>query len=214
MADKDGNGSAKVEIVLSTDGGHDENADKDGGWGDKMLIDDFKKRLKMVLRGMAFLANLPYVMSLARTAGNETAKKVTADQEAKLQATAKLFTKNADFSLGMLVLEEGLAYETGQPLFASFDQYVDNRVTLGRVLKGHEMAFNAQAGNLKDWQKKAHVNNHSKVVCVDDKLLYIGSDNIYPSYNEEHGVWIDDDATIKAWKEKIWTELWDHRTIR
>ena len=39
--------------------------------------------------------------------------------------------------------------------------------------------------------------NHSKVVCVDDELLYIGSDNAYPSYNEEHGVWIKDQTAIK-----------------
>src|SRR5256886_5764906 len=32
--------------------------------------------------------------------------------------------------------------------------------------------------------------NHCKVTCVDGKLLYVGSDNAYPNYNEEHGIWI------------------------
>lgn len=29
---------------------------------------------------------------------------------------------------------------------------------------------------------------HTKTICVDRELLYVGSDNLYPSYNEEHGV--------------------------
>ncbi|KAH7396924.1 hypothetical protein DE146DRAFT_736951 [Phaeosphaeria sp. MPI-PUGE-AT-0046c] len=50
---------------------------------------------------------------------------------------------------------------------------------------------------------------HNKIVMVDDKLLYIGSDNAYPSYNEEHGVWIDHQDTIKSWKKDYWDGLWD-----
>ena len=34
--------------------------------------------------------------------------------------------------------------------------------------------------------------SHSKIVCVDKKLMYVGSDNMYPCYNEEHGVWVED----------------------
>jgi len=51
--------------------------------------------------------------------------------------------------------------------------------------------------------------NHSKVVCVDDELLYIGSDNAYTSFNEEHGVWIDDETAINAWKKGYWDTLWE-----
>jgi phosphatidylserine/phosphatidylglycerophosphate/cardiolipin synthase-like enzyme len=50
---------------------------------------------------------------------------------------------------------------------------------------------------------------HSKVVMVDDKLMYIGSDNAYPSYNEEHGVWVGHEDTIKNWKRDYWDGLWD-----
>lgn len=28
---------------------------------------------------------------------------------------------------------------------------------------------------------------HNKVVCVDRTLLYVGSDNAFPQYNEQHG---------------------------
>jgi hypothetical protein len=36
--------------------------------------------------------------------------------------------------------------------------------------------------------------SHSKIVCVDKKLMYVGSDNLYPCYNEEHGVWVEDET--------------------
>lgn len=42
----------------------------------------------------------------------------------------------------------------------------------------------------------------------DKKLLYVGSDNVYPNYNEEYGVWIDDKPAIDAWFEKYWTPRW------
>ncbi|PMD12686.1 hypothetical protein NA56DRAFT_712856 [Hyaloscypha hepaticicola] len=51
--------------------------------------------------------------------------------------------------------------------------------------------------------------NHSKIVCVDDKMLYVGSDNAYPSYNEEHGAWIEDAAEVSSWKTKFWDQMWD-----
>jgi len=50
--------------------------------------------------------------------------------------------------------------------------------------------------------------NHAKVVCIDDELLYIGSENAYPSYNEEHGVWIDNTTAIDAWRTGYWEPLW------
>jgi hypothetical protein len=49
---------------------------------------------------------------------------------------------------------------------------------------------------------------HTKIVCVDDELMYVGSDNAYPAYHEEHGVWIQDKATVEAWKTKFWNAAW------
>jgi hypothetical protein len=61
-------------------------------------------------------------------------------------------------------------------------------------------------------EKKNGINGarlmHSKTYCVDSKLLYIGSDNLYPSYNEEHGVWLEDPAALATWKAKYWDGLW------
>jgi hypothetical protein len=55
-------------------------------------------------------------------------------------------------------------------------------------------------------EKKNGINGarlkHSKTYCVDSKLLYIGSDNLYPSYNEEHRVWLEDPAALATWKAK------------
>jgi hypothetical protein len=51
--------------------------------------------------------------------------------------------------------------------------------------------------------------NHCKIVCVDDRMLYVGSDNAYPSYNEEHGAWIEDAAEVASWKTKFWNDMWD-----
>lgn len=55
--------------------------------------------------------------------------------------------------------------------------------------------------------------NHSKIVCVDDRMLYIGSDNAYPSYNEEHGAWIEDEAEVGRWKTKFWNGMWDRAVL-
>lgn len=51
--------------------------------------------------------------------------------------------------------------------------------------------------------------NHNKVYCIDKKLLYVGSDNPYPNYNEEFGVWIDHEKTIQKWIDNSWTPRWD-----
>jgi hypothetical protein len=47
--------------------------------------------------------------------------------------------------------------------------------------------------------------NHSKVVLVDDVVCYIGSDNAYPSYNIEFGLWIDDQTSIQDYINKFWS---------
>jgi hypothetical protein len=47
-----------------------------------------------------------------------------------------------------------------------------------------------------------------KVVCIDDQLLYIGSDNAYPSFNKEHGVWIENAKVIESWLTGCWKHLW------
>ena len=54
---------------------------------------------------------------------------------------------------------------------------------------------------------------HNKIVVVDRKIMYVGSDNAYPSYNEEHGVWIEHKATIDNWFTSFWDKYWDWSTV-
>lgn len=63
-------------------------------------------------------------------------------------------------------------------------------------------AIKAKGDELED------LYNHSKVVVVDGKVMYVGSDNAYPSYNEEHGVWVDDQPTIDRWLEGFFDPFW------
>ena len=46
--------------------------------------------------------------------------------------------------------------------------------------------------------------NHSKVVVVDGSLMYVGSDNAYPSYNAEFGFWFDDARSIGNYLSQYW----------
>jgi hypothetical protein len=50
--------------------------------------------------------------------------------------------------------------------------------------------------------------NHSKLVMVDDTVCYVGSDNAYPSYSQEFGIWLDDPSSIDALLSQFWTGLW------
>lgn len=55
---------------------------------------------------------------------------------------------------------------------------------------------------------KGHLFSHSKIVYVDRKLMYVGSDNAYPCYNEEHGVWVEDGTTVGNWLKDFFTSYW------
>ncbi|KIV77246.1 hypothetical protein PV11_09059 [Exophiala sideris] len=57
------------------------------------------------------------------------------------------------------------------------------------------------------------VGAHNKVVCVDRTLLYVGSDNAYPQYNEQHGIWIEEQTNIDAWFSGYFDKAWE-RAVR
>jgi phosphatidylserine/phosphatidylglycerophosphate/cardiolipin synthase-like enzyme len=50
--------------------------------------------------------------------------------------------------------------------------------------------------------------NHSKFFMVDDKVFYVGSENLYPSDLIEYGVFISDPAAVQQMREEYWDELW------
>lgn len=70
-----------------------------------------------------------------------------------------------------------------------------------------QMVHFKRTGTSED-KKDHNLYSHSKIVCVDRKLMYVGSDNAYPSYNEEHGVWIEDKATIERWLDRFFVDYW------
>lgn len=54
---------------------------------------------------------------------------------------------------------------------------------------------------------------HAKTVCVDRQLLYIGSDNAYPHYNEEHGCWVEEQKNVEAFMKEFYEGLWTRSTV-
>lgn len=50
--------------------------------------------------------------------------------------------------------------------------------------------------------------SHSKIICVDKKLMYVGRDNAYPCYNEEHGIWVEEPKTVGAWIDGFFKPYW------
>ncbi|KAK5654251.1 hypothetical protein OQA88_7426 [Cercophora sp. LCS_1] len=64
----------------------------------------------------------------------------------------------------------------------------------------------------KPYGKDGPDSIHTKTICVDRELLYVGSDNLYPSYNEEHGIWVDDKPAVAGWISDYWDVLWKKAT--
>ena len=88
-----------------------------------------------------------------------------------------------------------LPYKYGGVDTDKIDGLVDNLVHFKRT-------------GTSDDTKDHDLYSHSKIVCVDGKLMYVGSDNAYPSYNEEHGVWFEDPNQINSWLEGFFVDYW------
>ncbi|KAK4934597.1 hypothetical protein LTR10_024178 [Elasticomyces elasticus] len=92
-----------------------------------------------------------------------------------------------------------------KPLKQTDDAYVD-KLLADRVQCKRIMGNDLDAHHQK-------VGAHNKVVCVDRALLYVGSDNAYPQYNEQHGIWIEEQTNIDAWFSGYFDEAWK-RAVR
>jgi phosphatidylserine/phosphatidylglycerophosphate/cardiolipin synthase-like enzyme len=55
--------------------------------------------------------------------------------------------------------------------------------------------------------------NHSKMVIADDSVCFIGSDNAYPSYNQEVGFWLEDPASINGLLTRYWQPMWQYAQL-
>ena len=58
------------------------------------------------------------------------------------------------------------------------------------------------------WPGGKTIANHSKLWMVDDRIFYIGSDNMYPVNLQEFGFIIDDRKAVDALIESYWNPLW------
>lgn len=104
--------------------------------------------------------------------------------------------RSGDFISRLVSVARGMADLKELPLdAAAMEAAVAKLVHYQRVLP--ESKDNTSAGV-----------QHSKFVCVDQKLAYIGSDNAYPSYNLELGLWVDDAAALQALVSDYWVPLW------
>ncbi|KAF2670233.1 hypothetical protein BT63DRAFT_478411 [Microthyrium microscopicum] len=175
-------GSATIQINLSVEQ-KEVVANSQDGWGDDMDVREFKKRLAMVMNAMAWLDEVAQEDSPTNSLINMMAgsKGVTSARVKALGETGEVFPKVKPIPM------------------AEVKQYINDHVEVRRTLANEK-----GDGPSKDPNRY----NHSKVVVVDDQLMYIGSDNTYPAYCEEHGIWIEDTQAIKQWKEKIFNQLW------
>lgn len=85
---------------------------------------------------------------------------------------------------------------------SAFDEWFNARCHIRRT-----------SATINDTSTPMPLWNHSKAVCCDQNLLFIGSDNPYASYNEEHGVWIDDKTAIGKWFNGLWTNKWNQSPV-
>lgn len=58
------------------------------------------------------------------------------------------------------------------------------------------------------WPRGEAIGNHAKLWMVDDRLFYIGSDNVYPVNLQEFGYIVDDRRAAAEVLEAYWNPLW------
>ena len=59
------------------------------------------------------------------------------------------------------------------------------------------------------WPRRLPIANHAKLWMVDDRLFYIGSDNLYPVNLQEFGYILDDRKAAGELLEAYWNPLWE-----
>lgn len=58
------------------------------------------------------------------------------------------------------------------------------------------------------WPHGEAIGNHAKLWMVDDRLFYIGSDNVYPVNLQEFGYIVDDRRAAREVLDTYWNPLW------
>jgi phosphatidylserine/phosphatidylglycerophosphate/cardiolipin synthase-like enzyme len=60
------------------------------------------------------------------------------------------------------------------------------------------------------WPNAYAFANHAKFFMIDDRVFYIGSENLYPSDLVEYGVFVSDSAAVRQVREQYWDKLWQY----
>ena len=82
---------------------------------------------------------------------------------------------------------------------------------IGRLGAGITDDFANQSGLARDLMfgaARKTIANQSKLWMVDDRIFYIGSDNMYPVNLQEFGFIVDDRKAVDALIESYWNPLW------
>lgn len=63
------------------------------------------------------------------------------------------------------------------------------------------------------WPNGYTFANHAKFFMVDDKVFYVGSENLYPANLIEYGVFISDPRAVEQIKDQYWNKIWSYSSI-
>ena len=96
-----------------------------------------------------------------------------------------------------VVLKEQLMKEYGMSAGAARDDICGN---VG-------LAYLSNDGSEK-WKDGKNFHNHAKLISVDDKAFYIGSENFYPSKLQELGFIVESPAASKVLKDDYLDPMW------
>lgn len=66
-----------------------------------------------------------------------------------------------------------------------------------------DMLSAGQCAEIVDKKMILHRVHREKTYCVDNGSLSIGRDNLYQSYHDEHGIWVEDQGAIKLLEGEI-----------
>jgi hypothetical protein len=86
---------------------------------------------------------------------------------------------------------------------------------LGRALNNNIEQANALADKLLTVKttditdQPSNNANHAKIWIVDDKVFYVGSDNIYPAYLQEFGYIIGSSEKTQEFIQNYWNPMWE-----
>lgn len=81
----------------------------------------------------------------------------------------------------------------------------DAQVLIKTNLFATSIRYNANEAKYPDGYS---IGNHAKTFLIDDRLFYIGSQNLYSSNLNEFGFLVEDQTIAGQYKDAYWTKLW------